>query len=198
MVGVTMSPAPSDRPEPPAPTVTPRIAPGGRRELGLFGWLFCKLAARVWKVPEIHLFTVFAQHRRLFWAWASFGEVLLRRGRLTGRDTEVAILRVAHLRKSEYELQQHRRIALERGVDLDTQTALFAWPAADGLSPRNQALLTGVDELVATRTLSDESWQRLAAYFDRRQLMEFVMLVAQYDGLAMWLNTLGVPMDYPD
>ena len=75
---------------------------------------------------------------------------------------------------------------------------MFAWPAADGLSPRNQALLTGVDELVATRTLSDESWQRLAAYLDRRQLMEFVMLVAQYDGLAMWLNTLGVPMDYPD
>ena len=105
---------------------------------------------------------------------------------------------MAHLRKSEYELQQHRRIALTRGVDLDTQTALFAWPAADGLSPRNQALLTAVDELVTTRAMSDESWQRLAAYLDHRQLMEFVMLVAQYDGLAMWLNTLGVPMDYPD
>ena len=178
--------------------ITPRIPPGGRRELGLFGWLFCKLAARVWKVPEIHLFTVCARHRRVFWSWAPFGGVLLRRGRLPGRDTGVVILRVAHLRKSEYELQQHRRIALTRGVDLDTQTALFAWPAADGLSPRNQALLTAVDELVTTRAMSDESWQRLAAYLDHRQLMEFVMLVAQYDGLAMWLNTLGVPMDYPD
>ena len=69
---------------------------------------------------------------------------------------------------------------------------------ADGLSPRNQALLTGVDELVATRMLSDQTWQRLAAYLDRKQLMEFVMLVGQYDALAMWLNTLGVPMDYPD
>ena len=191
-------PLPEDRPEPTPALTQPRIAPGGRRELGLFGWLFCKLAARVWKVPEIHLFTVFAQHPRLFWSWSLFGGVLLRRGRLPGRDTEVVILRVAHLRKSEYELQQHRRIALTRGVDLDTQAAVFAWPAADGLSPRNQALLTGVDELVATRMLSDETWQRLAAYFERRQLMEFVMLVAQYDGLAMWLNTLGVPMDYPD
>ena len=191
-------PLPADRPEPIPAVITPRIPPGGRRELGLFGWLFCKLAARAWKVPEIHLFTVFARHRRLFWSWATFGEVLLRRGRLPGRDTEVVILRVAHLRKSEYELQQHRRIALTRGVDLDTQTALFAWPAADGLSPRNQALLTAVDELVTTRAMSDESWQRLAAYLDHRQLMEFVMLVAQYDGLAMWLNTLGVPMDYPD
>jgi alkylhydroperoxidase family enzyme len=191
-------PLPADRPDPLPAVITPRITPGGRRELGLFGWLLCKAAARVWKVPEIHLFTVFAQHRRLFWSWAPFGEVLLRRGRLSGRDTEVAILRVAHLRESEYELQQHRRVALTRGVDLETQAAVFAWPAADGLSPRNQALLTAVDELVTTRAMSDESWQRLAGYLDRRQLMEFVMLVAQYDGLAMWLNTLGVPMDYPD
>jgi alkylhydroperoxidase family enzyme len=178
--------------------IPPRVPPGGRRELGLFGWLFCKLAARVWKVPEIHMFTVFAQHPRLFWSWAPFGGVLLRRGRLPGRDTEVTILRVAHLRKSEYELQQHRRIALTRGGDLDTLAAVFAWPAAGGLSPRNQALLTGVDELLATRALSDETWQRLGAYLDHRQLMEFVMLVGQYDALAMWLNTLGVPMDYPD
>ena len=191
-------PLPAERSEPFPAVITPRIAPGGRRELGLFGWLFCKAAARVWKVPEIHLFTVFAQHRRLFWSWVPFGGVLLRRGRLPGRDTEVVILRVAHLRESEYELQQHRRIAVTRGVDLETQAGVFAWPAADGLSPRNQALLTAVDELVTTRAMSDESWQRLAAYLDRRQLMEFVMLVAQYDGLAMWLNTLGVPMDYRD
>jgi alkylhydroperoxidase family enzyme len=177
---------------------TPRIPPGGRRELGFFGWLFCKLAARKTGVPEFHLFTVFAQHRRMFWSWAPFGDVLLWRGRLPGRDTEVAILRVAHLRKSEYELQQHRRIALESGVDLDTQAAVFAWPAVDGVSPRNQALLTAVDELVATRGMSDETWQRLAGYLERRQLMEFVMVVAQYDGLAMWLNTLRVPLDFPD
>lgn len=191
-------PLPANRPEATPAVVPPRIPPGGRRELGLFGWVFCKLAARFWKVPEIHLFTVFGQHPRLFWTWAPFGGVLLRRGKLSGRDTEVVILRVGHVRKSEYELQQHRRIALQRGVDLETQAAVFAWPAADGLSPRNQAILTAADELMATRNLSDETWQRLAAYFDRRQLLEFVMLVAQYDGLAMWLNTLGVPMDYPD
>lgn len=191
-------PLPAERPQPSPAVIPPRIPPGGRRELGWFGWLFCKLAARVTRLPEVHLFTVFLQHRRLFWTWAPFGGVLLRRGRLSGRDTEVVILRVAHLRQSEYELQQHRRIALTRGVDLDTQAGVFAWPAADGLSPRNQALLTAVDELVATRQMSDETWQRLAAYLDRRQLMEFVMLVAQYDGLAMWLNTLRVPMDYPD
>lgn len=184
----------------PLPPMTPsRIPPGGRRELGLFGWLFCKLSARVWSVPEIHLFTVLAQHKRVFWSWAPFGEVLLRRGRLPRRDTEVVILRVGHLRGSEYELQQHRRLALRRGVDADTQEKVFAWPQArDGLTAREQALLTGVDELIATRTMSDAGWQLLAGYLDRRQLIEFVTLVGQYDALAMTLSTLGVPMDYPD
>ena len=76
--------------------------------------------------------------------------------------------------------------------------AVFAWPEPAGLSLRHQALLSAVDELLATRTVSDESWQRLAGHLDHRQLIEFVMLVGQYDALAMWLNTLGVPMDYPD
>jgi alkylhydroperoxidase family enzyme len=46
--------------------------------------------------------------------------------------------------------------------------------------------------------LSDQTWQLLSQYLDRRQLIEFVTLVGQYDALAMTLNTLGVPMDFPD
>lgn len=175
-----------------------RIPPGGRRELGVFGWLFCRVSARIWGVPQIHLFTVLAQHRRLFWAWAPFGGVLLRRGRLSANDTEVVILRVGHLRGSEYELQQHRRLALRRGVDADTQAAVFGWPDGGGLTERQRALLAGVDELLGTRNLSESTWRRLAEHLDRRQLIEFVTLVGQYDALAMTLNTLGVPMDYPD
>jgi AhpD family alkylhydroperoxidase len=191
-------PVPANRIDPLPAVRAPRIPPGGRRELGLFGWLFCKLAARVWGVPELHLFTVLAQQRRLFWSWAPFSGVLLHLGRLPKRDAEVVILRVGHLRGCEYELQQHRRLALRRGVDADTQAKVFAWPSADGLSERQRTLLTGVDELIATRTVTDASWQSLAGHLDGRQLIEFVTLVGQYDALAMTLNTLGVPMDFPD
>ena len=185
-------------PELPAPlpaVASPRIPSGTRRELGLFGWMFCKLAARVWGVPEFHLFTALAQHKRLFWSWLPFSGVLLYRGRLPKQDTEVAILRVGHLRGCQYELQQHRRLALRRGVDETTQAEVFAWPNEDGLSERMRALLTGVDELVANRTLSEQSWQRLSEHLDRPQLIEFVILVGQYDALAMTLTTLGVPLD---
>lgn len=193
-------PATRSDPAPPSavPALPSRVPPGDRRELGWFGWLFCRLAARIWGVPQFHLFTVLAQHRRLFWAWAPFAGVLLRRGLLPGADTELAILRVGHLRGCEYELQQHRRIALTRGVDADTQADIFNWPNSGGLSWRQQVLLAGVDELVTSRALSDVSWRRLSGFLDRRQLIEFVTLVGQYDALAMTLTTLGVPLDYPD
>ena len=59
-------------------------------------------------------------------------------------------------------------------------------------------LLTAVDELITGRMISDPVWQRLSSYLDRRQLIEFVTLVGQYDALALTLNNLGVQMDFPD
>jgi len=188
---------PANRTGSPAAT-SPRIPPGDRRQLGLFGWLFCKLSARVWGVPELHLFTVLAQHKRLFWSWAPFNGMLLYRGRLPKRDCELVILRVGHLRACAYELQQHRRIGLRRGLDAGTQAEIVAWPDSVEPSPRHRALLAAVDELIAARTMTDAGWRLLAGHLDRRQLIEFVTLVGQYDALAMTLNTLGVPMDYPD
>jgi len=176
----------------------PRIPPGGFRELGIFGWLFCKLTARLEDVPQVHLFTTLGQHRRLFWSWLPFGALLLGFGKLRRRDTELVVLRVAHLRGCAYELQQHRRIAKRRGVDAGTQARIFAGPTAEGLTARDRALLSAVDELVNTRTVSEQGWQELANYLDRPQLIEFVTLVSQYDALAATLDTLRVPLDYSE
>jgi alkylhydroperoxidase family enzyme len=69
---------------------------------------------------------------------------------------------------------------------------------ADGLSPRQQALLIGVDELLATRTLSDHIWQKLADYLDRQQLIEILTLVGQYDALRDGAQHARCATDYPD
>ncbi len=84
-----------------------------------------KIAARVIRAPKMHLFTTLGQHRRLFWAWFLFGSVVYA-GRLPRPETEMVILRVAHLRDCEYELQQHRRFAARRGVPEGLQEKIFA------------------------------------------------------------------------
>ena len=178
-----------------------RIPSGRLRELGLINWLFAKLSARLERVAEMHLFTTLGQRRLLFWAWLIYGGRLLR-GRLPRVDTELVILRVAHLRACEYELQHHRQMARKAGLDADTQAAIFAWPdalpgAGNRFSARQLALLQATDELVKDRAITSGTWQQLASHLERRRLIEFCLLASQYDGLATTISALDIPLDNP-
>lgn len=173
----------------------------GPRDLGIANWVFCRLAARRQRVPQAHLFTTLGQHRRLMWSWLPFGGMLLSGGKLAKRETELVILRVGHLRDSQYELQHHRRIARKAGLDDATQARIFEGPSgpqAGDLTERQRVLLTATDELLATRTLSDATWLALSRQLDRPRLIEFVMLAAQYDALAAALSALRVPLDFAE
>ena len=93
-----------------------RIAPGGFRELGPLNWVIAKAGARAIRAPRFSLVDVLGQHPLLFLAWGPQALMLLAFGKLSRQDAEIVILRVAHLRECEYELQQHRRLARSRGV----------------------------------------------------------------------------------
>ncbi|MGO8771048.1 MAG: carboxymuconolactone decarboxylase family protein [Mycobacterium sp.] len=178
-----------------------RIPSGRFRELGPLNWVIAKLGARAVRAPEMHLMTTLGQHRLLFLVWSLYGGRLLR-GRLPAVDTELVILRVAHLRACEYELQHHRRMARKQGLDADRQRAIFAFPdtgngVAGTLGARQLALLRATDELVKDRTITDATWRRLASHLDRRELIEFCLLGTQYDGLAATMSALDIPLDNP-
>ncbi|MCV7100353.1 carboxymuconolactone decarboxylase family protein [Mycobacterium palustre] len=175
-----------------------RIPSGRFRELGPLNWVIAKFGARAVRAPEMHLMTTLGQHRLLFVLWSVYSGRLLR-GRLPAADTELVILRVAHLRACEYELQHHRRMARNQGLDDDMQSAVFGWPdrASERLTARQRALLSATDELVEDRTLTDATWRELANHLDRRQLIEFCLLATQYDGLAATMSALDIPLDNP-
>jgi AhpD family alkylhydroperoxidase len=178
-----------------------RIPSGGLRQLGPINWVIARVSARVVRAPQMHLFTTLGQHRLLFLVWAIYGTRLMR-GRLPAIDSELVILRVAHLRGCEYELQHHRPMARRAGLDADAQAAIFAWPerldrVEARLTVRQQAVLAATDEFVEQRTVTDATWQQLAAHLDRRQLIEFCLLASQYDGLAATMSALEIPLDKP-
>lgn len=179
-------------------TEVARIAPGGRQELGVINYVISRIAARQVRAPHMHLFEVLGQHKTLFWTFLPYGDVLLNHGKLPKTDKELVILRVGHLRKSEYELQQHRRLARSRGVDDALQAKIFEGPDAEGLTSRQRALLRAADEFTVDRNLSDETYTALASHLDRAQIIEFCALAGHYDTIAGILATLRVPMDFPD
>ncbi len=170
----------------------------GVRDVGVINWVICRLGARGIRAPQFHLFNALAGHKTLFWTWLPFSAVLLYWGRLSRQDAELVILRVGHLRGCEYELQQHRRLARSRGVDTALQQKFFEGPLAEGLTDHDRVLLTATDEFVLTRTIAPETWAALAGCLNTKQLIEFCLLAAQYDGLAATIATLQVPLDFPD
>ncbi len=177
-----------------------RVPAGGFRELGPINWVLARSAARTVRAPRMHLFATLGQHKRLFLSMMPYSALLLR-GRLPRVDTELVILRVAHLRNSEYELQHHRWMGRRRGLDDQTQEMIFAWPNqtgnAGGLTDRQQTLLRATDEFIVDRSISDEVFQQLSHHLDRRQLIEFCLLAGQYDCLAATMSALQIPLDHP-
>jgi alkylhydroperoxidase family enzyme len=177
-----------------------RVPAGGFRELGPINWILARSAARTVRAPRMHLFATLGQHKRLFLSMMPYSALLLR-GRLPRVDTELVILRVAHLRGSEYELQHHRWMGRRRGLDEQTQEMIFAWPNrtgnSGGLTDRQQTLLRATDEFILNRSISDEVFQQLSQHLDRRQLIEFCLLAGQYDGLAATMSALQIPLDHP-
>ena len=184
-------------PSQPHDSTTPRIRPGGFRELGPFGWAVNRLGARVTGKRDVHLFATLGHARRLFPAWLAYSGMMMPFGVLDRRTTELVILRVAHLRGSAYERAHHERIGASVGLDDDEITRTTADPADAGWPNRLRVLLTAVDELVLTKDISADTWAELSSHLGSSELVGLVQLVAQYDGLATSLHALRVQPDRP-
>ncbi|NHC21576.1 carboxymuconolactone decarboxylase family protein [Nocardioides sp. IC4_145] len=174
-----------------------RITPGSRRDVGLATWAFAHLAGRVSGTEPPAVFLTLGRNRRLFRGWLHFAGRMMPGGRLPRRQTELVILRVAHLTGSEYEATQHRGLGRRAGLSDAEIDRVAEGPDADGWSGRERLLLRVADELHATHDLSDATWAELSAELDEPTCIEVLMLVGHYQMLAQTLGALRVRPDRP-
>lgn len=176
-------------------SAAPRIAPGGRSDVGLLMWAFAVGAGRAQRTNPPNLFLTLGRHRPLFRGWLRFAGRLMPFGRLPRRETELVILRVAHLRDCAYEWEHHRHLATRAGVTrADVDRVVFG-PAAEGWSERERVVLGAVDALHADGDLDDERWTELRDHLDERAAIELVLLVGHYEMLATAIGTLRIQPD---
>jgi AhpD family alkylhydroperoxidase len=179
------------------PSEPARIPPGDRKALGLRVWAFSRVAGRVTGTEPPAIFTTLGRNRRMFWGWLHFAGRLMPGGKLPRRESELVILRVAHLAGSAYEFEHHVRLGRRAGVSRADVDRVVAGSGATGWTARERALLTAVDELHQTRDVSDATWSELSAHLDDARLVELLMLVGHYEMLATTLHTLRVAPDRP-
>jgi alkylhydroperoxidase family enzyme len=179
-----------------ANSTAPRIRPGGRRDVGLLTWLLPKAMSLVTKPPPANLLLTLGRHRGLFRGWLLFSGRLMPRGILRRRETELVILRIAHLRGSQYEYEQHERLGRRRVGLTDADIGRVAiGPDAEGWRPRERAILTATDELHRDGDLSDATWTLLREHLDERECIELLMLAGHYEMLATVIAALRIQPD---
>ena len=132
---------------------------------------------------------------RLCNAWLEFTDYLLRESSLPIRDRELLILRIGYLNQGAYEWAAHRGLALSVGISEDELKDITIGSSADSWSEWDSALLKAAEELHEVALVSEETWETLSRQYDKRQMMEVVFTVGQYNLVAMYLNSLGVQFE---
>ena len=143
-----------------------------------------------------NIIQVIANHPDFAKAYNAWGWHLLVTNTVPARDRELVILRVGWLKKSEYEWHNHVGYALNLGMTLEEIAAVK--DGADSefpFSENDRAILRGVDELIDTNDLSDETWADLARFYDRKQLMDYLHMIGHYVMIAWSVNAMRMPLE---
>ncbi len=142
-------------------------------------------------IPAVSLISL--RHPGMFRGQMTLGIELIGKGTIPHRDRELAILRIAMLCGAPFEWSEHVDISRRCGVTDAEIERVIEGSAAEGWSEHERAILRAVEELLADKCMSDETWDTLARTWNEQQLMEMPMLVGSYFMTALQQNTLRVP-----
>lgn len=120
---------------------------------------------------------------------------LLVKGLLPDRDREVLISRTTARAGAEYEWGVHAVFFGDAvGLDRATLDKLAGGPGPD-LAEDDLLLVTAVDELHDTATLSETTWRSLRSRYDDAQVIELILLVGWYRTLSTLINATELPLE---
>lgn len=130
---------------------------------------------------------VLARHPTMARVFMSYNAFLLQRGELPLRLRELAILRVAHGRRSAFFWGEHVRVAIAGGLSEDDIAGLARGNTEfDGV---DRLVLEAADEMLADGRARAATWQRLVDELGTHQAMELIFVVGTYAMLAMACDT---------
>ncbi|MGO4443258.1 carboxymuconolactone decarboxylase family protein [Mycobacterium sp. 2YAF39] len=133
---------------------------------------------------------VLARHPVMAREFMTYNAFLLQRGELSLRLRELAILRVAHARRSVFFWGEHVKVASAGGL---SEADIARLAAGNSEFDGNDLLvLAATDELLADGRATPQTWQRLVDALGTHQAMELIFVVGTYAMLAMACDTWGL------
>ncbi len=138
------------------------------------------------------MLTTFAQHPELTRPFLTFNRYLMMEASLPVRLRQIAIMRVAWLRKERYVWSSHLRTSLRNGLTGEEFEPVKEGPAAAYWNSEERAVLRATDQLLECGDLDEDHWRALEAFLDRERIMELLFTVGAYMLLGMVTNPMGI------
>ena len=111
------------------------------------------------------------------------------------REKELLILRTAWLSRGNFVWGRHNITGRKAGLTDEEISRVTRGPDEKGWSDFDAVLLRTADELHMSRFVTDATWKRLGQRYSDNQLVEVVLIVANYTMLSMFQNTLGAQLE---
>jgi AhpD family alkylhydroperoxidase len=146
---------------------------------------------------NLNVYRALANADKVFTGWMVAGNAALTSPVLATRLRELVVLRTAHLMDCSYELGQHRDVARTAGVSSDEIDAILSendWLTGT-FEPTELAVLQLTTELLTTRSVSADTFDRVHRALGSEACVEVLMVINRYAGLALVLNALDVDLD---
>ncbi|MGV0723268.1 carboxymuconolactone decarboxylase family protein [Mycolicibacterium elephantis] len=130
---------------------------------------------------------VLVRHPKLARVFLSYNAFLLQQGELSLRLRELAVLRLAYVRRSAFFWGEHFRVATAGGLP-EADIARVAC-GADGFDGVDRLVLDATDQMLADGRADASTWQRLVDEIGTHQAMELIFVVGTYAMLATACDT---------
>lgn len=113
---------------------------------------------------------------------------------LSAKDREFVILRIGYISKCQYELMQHKSLAMQQGwtkedIDAISQNNMYYF------DERMSIILKFVNECVENIKVSTETFKATKKYLSEAEIAELILLIGHYMMTARFLETLEIDLD---
>jgi alkylhydroperoxidase family enzyme len=148
------------------------------------------------KIPN--LLRALAHSPRLLDVQTQVGDALWNATEIDRRVQELVILRVAQVRRSDYEWGRHVGMARSVGVPDEKIAALEHWTEAAELTAAERAAVGLADVLAREGDAPQDAIDAVLEHFSERQLVELTQLTGAYVMFAIFLKGLRIDQEPDD
>ena len=143
-------------------------------------------------LPQLNISRLLAGSPSMFRPLTRVFSAYLSDGVLTDTMREIAILRVGHLRNSEYEVVNHNRVARLIGMSEERIEALAPGGNNALFTPEEQAVLNFVDEVVKDGGASRAAFDAVAGFMSPAEMIELTVVIGVYTMVSQICATFEI------